>query len=92
MKARFPAFLLPYCNEHMSELAVAAMSNWLRIHALVRKLPDNEQSMKVVGTMLVHEYNRKRGPRMDIVTRLYGRFSHIRYEVERVELGTRKSR
>lgn len=86
---RFPEFLLEYTRDEVPPSAADAMRNWLRIHAYIRKLPSTEASLRIVGAMLVYEYRRKPGPRMDIVVRLHGRLNALRFEVERVQLGKR---
>lgn len=70
------------------------LSNWLKLHAYLGTLPRevNWYSVQIVAKLMEFEYQRRGGPRMDIITRLYGRFSTLRYEVERVALGTRITR
>lgn len=66
---------------------IPVMSNWLKIHEFIRRTPATREGMRTVAKLMVAEYGRKPGPRMDIITRLYGRLNAIRYEVERVEIG-----
>lgn len=92
----------PQCPQFVHDLAMGGepygydakfiFSNWLKIHAFIRKVPNSREGMCTLAKLIAAEYMRRPGPRMDIVTRLYGKLSRVRYEVERVELGTRNTR
>lgn len=64
------------------------LRNWMVLHAHIRELEPSHASLNVLCCLMMCEYERKGGPRMDILVRLHGRFNKLRFDVERVELGT----
>lgn len=88
-----PKFLYDVLGGDTSQYAADVkfiFSNWLKIHAFIRNVPNSREGMRTMAKLMIAEYMRRPGPRMDIVVRLHGRLNRIRYEVERVELGARK--
>jgi hypothetical protein len=88
MKRKHPRFLegTEVSNKEKERYA-ELMSNWLKIHGFIKEMDAEEQSLDVLKKMMLVEYRRKEGPRMDIIVRLHGRYQVLRHEVERVELG-----
>lgn len=86
-----PVFLFDILGGAPASLNVAApvMSNWMNLHAFIKSTSNTRAGMQILAKLMIAEYQRKPGPRMDIIMRLYGKFTRVRYEVERVELGTR---
>lgn len=62
------------------------MANWLTIHTCIQKMRINYDSLHAIRSMMLSEYNRKEGTRMDIVVRLYGKFNAMRVQLERTQL------
>jgi hypothetical protein len=85
--AKVPSFLN---SVELSESEIKkhseTLSNWLRAHNYIRDLPDDRRTLNILERLMLVEYRRKPGPRMDILVRLHGRYSRVRHEVERVEL------
>lgn len=90
-----PPFITAYMpvkgmsTEQASKLQ-GVLTNWLKTHAHIRKLEPSVASLRELACMIFIECYRKRGPRMDVLVRLHGRFDKLRYEVERVQLGHRR--
>jgi hypothetical protein len=85
-KVKLPAFLEPYRNLKQIEHWAANMANWVTVHAIIRHFKATEKDLLEIRAMMVAEYNRELGPRMDIVVRLHGRYVRMRGELERVQL------
>jgi hypothetical protein len=64
----------------------AILSNWLKCHGYIKDLRPTEHSLEVLRRLMLVECHRERGARKDILTRLHGRYSALRYDVERGEL------
>lgn len=86
MKRQVPSFVMQVAGTASGYKNRVNMDNWLTIHAVIKKLKPSRQALWEVSNMLVLEYNRKSGPRMDIIARLYGKFNAMRKEIERAEL------
>lgn len=57
------------------------MTNWMPVHAYIRHLPVDENSLLELRRMLTIELNREE-PRAQILERLYGKFSAMRKQME----------
>lgn len=62
------------------------MPNWITIHQYIQRMRVDEESLCVLRSMMVSEYWREGGARMDIIVRLYGKFNSMRVELERTQL------
>lgn len=99
-KKYIPDFVLQYASINPGERGKAVdylkaqLTNWLKLHAYIGSLGKEISftRVNVMANLMLLEYQRKGGPRMDIIARLYGRFSTLRHEAERVALGTRITR
>ncbi len=82
---QFIVELLPRGTYNAKELNVA-LASWMSVHKHIKAMPNTRAALSTVAKLLYLEYQRKDGPRMDIVARLYGKFNRMRMEVERAEL------
>lgn len=62
------------------------LSNWIKTHDYIKKLPPHKGSITAVKRLIAAEYGRKDGPRMDMIARLFGRYKSLRNEIERRQL------
>lgn len=86
-KERIPSFL-EHVEVDSSDITKCSeiLRNWMVTHGYITKLKPSETSLQVLRRLMVVEYIRQGGPRMDIIVRLHGKMCKLRYEVERVEL------
>lgn len=66
--------------------AAKILSNWIKTHDYIKKLPPREASITAVKRLIAAEYEREDGPRMDMIARLFGRYKSLRNEIERRQL------
>ena len=85
---KLPLFLREYRASALKELKYYAgmMGNWITIHGHIKGFHPCYSSLNVLRCMMIAEYYRTGGPRMDIIVRLHGRYQKLRYSLERVEL------
>lgn len=65
------------------------MTNWMPVHAYIRHLPNNEESLLELRRMMTVELDRSE-PRAQILERLYGKFSAMRKQMEEQDLFGRR--
>ena len=56
------------------------LSNWLKTHAYIRVLPDNEKSLLILRKLISIEL--KTGKRVQMITRLRSRYTAMRQRLE----------
>ncbi len=96
--SRVPAFLEDHMTRHAMYVKQyeAVMTNWLKVHAAIQKLPATEESLRTLCGMMVAEYHhrapsnvKRTVPRVDILLRLHRRYNVLRAEIERAQMGVK---